>query len=189
MPEALSPDAVAALLGSRRTIHQFDAARAVAPELIAAALAAAVQAPNHRLTEPWRFYLLGPETRERLIALNTDVVREKRGEAAAEDKRRRWQEMPGFLVVTCQKSPDELREQEDLAACACAVQNLMLSLWSAGVGTKWTTGAVTREPRFYALLGMDAARESVVALVQYGYPAAVPESRRSEVQHFVHQLS
>jgi hypothetical protein len=25
---------------------------------------AAILAPNHRLTEPWRFYVLGPEARE-----------------------------------------------------------------------------------------------------------------------------
>lgn len=182
-------DTVAALIGSRRTIHLFDTTRAVPDHLITMALEVAIQAPNHRTTEPWRFYRFGPETRSRLIDLNSEVVGERHGEGAAADKRLRWQQIPGFLAVTCQRSDDVLREQEDFAACACAVQNLMLALWSAGVGTKWTTGAVTREARFYELIGADVARESTIALVQYGYPAAIPTTRRSPLEDVTYRLS
>ena len=63
------------------------------------------------------------------------------------------------------------QQEEDYAACACAVQNLMLYLWQAGIGVKWTTGQVTRDPRLYEILGVDGDMERVTGLFWYGYPA------------------
>ncbi len=178
----------AGLLKSRRTTHLFDPSRPVAVGVVREALQLAVQAPNHRTTEPWRFYVLGPETRERLITLNTDMVRARNGDTAAESKQKHWQDIPGFLVVTCQRSADALRQQEDYAACACAIQNLMLYLWSEGIGTKWTTGGVTRDARFFRLIGLDEEEAFVVGLVQYGYPAVLPAARHPESEPFTHWL-
>lgn len=186
--ETFSPDAVAALLRTRRTIHRFDPVRPVPMPLIESALATATFAPNHRTTEPWRFYTFGPSARERLIALNSEIVRARQGAAAAEDKRRRWQEIPGFVAFTCQRSGDAFREEEDFAACACAVHNFSLHLWSAGVGTKWTTGAVTRDARFFDLLTADPDHERLVGLIQYGFPADVPEGRRQPASQFTVHL-
>jgi nitroreductase len=171
------PAAVAALLGARRTIHDF---RPDAPplETIRRAIDLARWAPNHRLTEPWRFYLLGPETAARVADLNAELVAAKEGPVAAEDKRRRWRAVPGWVAVTSARGDDALREREDYAACCCAIQNLMLYLWSEEIGVKWTTGQVTREPRFYDLIWADPVRETVVGLLWYGYPAEVPRTAR-----------
>ena len=56
---AIAPDAVAAVIRGRRSIDLFAPDR-VDPEVLRAAIDVARWAPNHRLTEPWRFYLLGP---------------------------------------------------------------------------------------------------------------------------------
>lgn len=61
----------------------------------------------------------------------------------------RWHAMNGWLAVTCVKSADPVREREDYAACCCAIQNLYLLLWQRGIGLKWNTGRLVREPRFY----------------------------------------
>jgi nitroreductase len=142
------PYATAALLRSRRTIHLF-ASEPPPRELLLEAIDLARWAPNHRLTEPWRFYLLGSETAEAVARLNADLVAEKRGEEAGRKKLERWQSMPGWFVVTSRCAEDPITTQENYAACCCAVQNLMLYLWSEGVGVKWGTGAVTRDPRFF----------------------------------------
>lgn len=184
---ALAPDSAAALIATRQTIHHFDPSRPVPSDVLAAALEAAVQAPNHKHTEPWRFYVLGNQTRDRLVALNAEVVGERQGAEAAENKRRRWQEVPAFVVVTCRQGEDALRAREDYAATACAVQNLTLLLWSAGIGTKWTTGPVTRDMRFHELIGMKA-HEGVVALLHIGYPAEVPPPRQRDAAPFTHYL-
>lgn len=168
---------MAALIRARRTIHDF--AAGVPPRtLVLEALDAARWAPNHHRTEPWRFTLLGEQTIARVIELNTELVRAKSGDTAADKKRARWLAMPGWLVVTCQHSDDAATEREDYAACCCAVQNFALALWAHGVGTKWSTGKVVRDPRFLAAIGADAAREFVVGLVWYGYPGEVPAQSR-----------
>lgn len=183
----LDPEATADLLRSRRTIHLFEA-EPVPDEVVLRGLDLARRAPNHRLTEPWRFVLLGPETAAAIVELNAEIVTAERGEAAGEAKRERWSAIPGWLVVTCRTSDDPIRAREDYAACCCAIQNLQLYLWSAGVGAKWTTGAVTRNPRFYALLGLDPEREAVVALLWYGYPAVVPETKRKPLDDVLTRL-
>lgn len=167
----------AELIRSRRTVHLFRT-DPVPREVVERALDLARWAPNHRLTEPWRFYWLGPETAHALAQLNAELVEAERGPIAAANKLERWQAVPGWIAVTCRRSNNSLRAEEDYAACACAVQNLMLVLWSEGVGTKWTTGNVTRDPRFFELLEIDPAQERLVSLLWYGYPAEVPSTLR-----------
>lgn len=185
--QRVEPSTVAALLRSRRTIHLFEPDLPPRAKLLDA-LDLARWAPNHRLTEPWRFYLLGRTTAEALAHLNAEIVAEKRGSKAAQAKLARWLSIPGWLVVTARIDEDPLVTQENYAACCCAVQNMQLYLWSEGIGMKWGTGKVTRHPRFFDLLGIDSAREKIVGLFWYGYPAAVPQSQRKPVVDLIAEL-
>lgn len=186
--EPTAEDVVAATIRARRTIHLFKPHPVPALHQVRRAVELARWAPNHRLTEPWRFYLLGPSTAEALARLNASLVEAKRGPEAARIKLERWLEVPGWVVVTCARSEDPVREREDYAACCCAIQNLQLYLWSSGIGVKWTTGDVTREPRFYEIIGVEPARESLVGLLWYGYPAEVPSIGRKPVEEILVQL-
>lgn len=177
---ALDPADVAALIRGRRTVERFKPERPP-KQVIESAVEVARWAPNHKLTQPWRFYHLGPETSQAVVDLNSELVSASKGEAAADTKRRRWNGVPGWLVVTRVCDADALRAQEDYAACCCAIQNLMLYLWSHGVASKWTTGAVTREQRFYHTLDIDPDHEAVVALLWYGYPDHQPKKPRTPV--------
>jgi len=170
---------VAQIIRNRRTIHDFRAGETPPVETIEAAIDHAVWAPNHHLSQPWRFRLLGPETRERICLLQADLVRAKGGEQAAAHRLARWRAVPGWLLLTCSRSADPVREREDFAACCCAAQNLMLFLWEKGIGVKWTTGEVTRQPRFFEIVGIDPAAESPVGLFWYGYAQVVPEVDRA----------
>jgi nitroreductase len=166
------------ILRTRRTIGAF---RPEVPprEVVLTALEAACWAPNHRKTEPWRFRWLGPQAVDAIITLNVELVAVKKGADAGETKRRQWSAVPGWLLVTCMRTEAPCQFEEDYAACCCAVQNLMLALWSHNVGTKWSTGDVTRHPRFAEITQFDPAVEKVVGLIWYGYPATIPEQRRS----------
>lgn len=175
------------LLKSRRTIHEFDAA--CPPwDAIEAALDTARFAPNHYFTQPWRFFRVGPGTKAQIVTLNAELVTAKKGPEAGEKKRLRWSDIPGWLVVTCQRSPQARRQREDYAACCCAIQNLAISLWARGIGLKWTTGDVIRDPRFYALLGIKRHQHDVVGLLWYGYPLSVPRPLRSPLAAHLSQL-
>lgn len=176
------------VIRGRRTVHNFTTE--VPPfDQIEKAIELASWAPNHRHTEPWRFHHLGPETISAVVDLNARLVAEKKGPAAGEAKRERWSTIPGWLVVTSALSPDDAElEKEDYAACCCAIQNLSLYLWSAGIGVKWTTGAVTRHPDFYRLLNVDPAERQTVGVLWYGYAANVAQQKRQPVGEILTRL-
>jgi nitroreductase len=181
---AAEADALSALLRGRRSIDLFRP-EPVGTTVLLEAIDVARWAPNHRLTEPWRFYLIGPATAAAIIDLAAEVDAAKKGAAAGAARRARLLGIPGFFVLTSRRSEDPLLEREDYAACCCAAQNLMLYLWQRGVGVKWTTGGVTRQPRFYELLKIDAGRESVVGFFWYGLPKVVPTQERRPVTEIV----
>lgn len=164
-------------LRGRRTIELFLQTE-VPANLVNEAIEAALWAPNHHVTEPWHFYRLGEKTKQRCLDLCADIVTAKKGEKAAEFKRRSWSEKPGWMVVTCKRSSNELLQLEDYAACCAAVQNFLLYLWKAGIGSKWTSGDIIRDSRFFEIVGIDADEEFVVGLIWYGYPKMTPTQSR-----------
>jgi nitroreductase len=177
----------AAVLRARRSIDLF-ASGAIDVERIRAAVEVARWAPNHRLTEPWRFYVLGPATMHAIVELAVELEVAAKGERAGPVRRARLEAIPGMFVLTSKRSPDPLLEREDYAACCCAAQNLMLYLWRQGIGVKWTTGGITRQPRFYELLGIDSAAEVVVGFFWYGVPKVVPTQKRRSVEEIFKTL-
>jgi len=177
-------DAFAAALRARRSIDLYEPMPVNAAALLDA-IEVARWAPNHRLTEPWRFYLVGPTTSAAIIELAAEIDAAKKGPRAGEARRERLKTIPGFFVLTSRRSDDALLDREDYAASACAAQNLMLYLWQRGIGVKWTTGGVTRDPRFYELLAIDSSKETVVGFFFYGVPKVVPEQKRKPVDEIV----
>jgi len=159
--------------------------QAVDRKLILDAIEVARWAPNHHLTEPWHFYVLGSQKIQACVDLTRVVVTETKDAKMGEFKAEAAAANPGWLVVTCQKSDDELLQREDYASCACAIQNLMLYLSEAGVATKWATGPITRDARFYELLGVDSESALVVGIIWYGYPRITPAQVRKDVSEIV----
>ena len=188
MSDTISTRTIEQIISGRRTIHDFKPAPVPPVAVIHEAITAARWAPNHRLTEPWHFYLLGPESIHGVIQLNTDIAVKKYGDKDAQKKQERWSRIPGWMVLTCDRSGDPVRAQEDYAACCCAAQNLMLYLWHHGIGVKWTTGDVTCDPRYYDLLWIDPEVETVVGMFWYGYPEEIPVTERKPLQQLIIEL-
>jgi len=117
-----------------------------------------------------------------------DIVTSKKGPDAGAFKAQSWSQKPGWLVVTCKKSEEEIRQREDYAACAAAVQNFMLYLRKAGVGSKWTTGDITRDERFAEIIGFGPDKEFVVGLIWYGYPKVTPSQSRTDLDQVLKEL-
>ena len=164
-------------LCSRRTIEVFVQTQ-VPAKLVNEAIEVAIWAPNHHVTEPWHFYRIGEETKQRCLDLCSEIVSAKKGKKAADFKCRRWSEKPGWMVVTCKRSSNEVLQLEDYAACCIAVHNFILYLWKAGIGSKWTSGDIIRDPRFFEIIGINADEEFVVGLIWYGYPKIMPTQSR-----------
>ena len=178
----------ASVLRGRRSIDLYTP-DAVSADTLLAAIEVARWAPNHRLTEPWRFYLLGGATMRAVIDLAVELDVAAKGERAGPVRRARLEAVPGMFVLTSARSDDALLDRENYAACCCAAQNLMLYLWQQGIGVKWTTGGITRQQRFYDLLRIDSTNESLVGLFWYGVPKVVPAQKRRPVEEIVTQLA
>ena len=177
--KALSP--VHEALRTRRTVHNFDNSRAVPDDVLHRAIEAATYAPNHKMTEPWRFRRLGQDAIEAIASLNAASISDP--EKAAK-KAKRWADIRNWLVVTSRITPDdELLTREDYAATCCAVQNLQLSFAADGIGTKWTSGDIQRTPEFERICGVDGDAECVCGVIWYGYAAdgAAPAAPRRKL--------
>jgi nitroreductase len=145
---------------TRRTHKQYGATpvdEATVRELVGLA----TLAPNHELTNPWRFRLLGPKTRA--------GIEELAGAKEAVKLRR----APTLVLVTALCSADPVLAEEDLHATACAVYALLLAATGRGLASYWRTPAAFREHAVRSALGL-AERERMVALVHLGPPVSDP---------------
>lgn len=168
---------------TRRTAHVFES-RPIPEELLTTALECAIRAPNHKLSNPWRFTRVGPVARATLVELAVRLKEEKGAlsEAQREKVRAKVGSSPELIVVRQLLSPDPVRRREDFAACACAIENLAIALWSEGVSSKWSTGAPTSHDETYALLGIDRGREQIIGFVWIGYADEQPRTRRHALE-------
>jgi len=164
-------------IAQRRSIKKFQD-RAVTREEIEALLDAAVLAPNHKLTQPWRFYVLGPEARRRYgLALGERKARKLPDPDAAASLREKtaaeYEAFPALVAVAMvlNESP-EVRE-EDYAACMQAIANMMLTAVDRGLGTHMRSGAVMDDPAARAAVCLREG-ERILAMVSVGVPAEMP---------------
>lgn len=164
-------------LTTRRTIQRYTG-EPVPADVLERALAAAHQAPCHKLTWPWRFTILGPEAFAATVDLAVEMKAAKKKtvprQVVEQGVRARIGSAGVLIAVSQVLDADPFRRQEDYAAVACAVQNLSLSLHADGYGSKWSTGGFTVHPDTYARLGIDPEVEAIVGVVLVGRPAMVP---------------
>ena len=162
----------------RRTIKDFKP-DAVPADVLERALRAGVWAQNHRLTEPWRFTLLGPETHRRLAETFAQTQADASGtqrDKVLADTRQKILSKPCVVAISQRLGPPAQR-REDYAAIACAVQNIQLAAWAEGVGMQWSSGRIIELTGTYETLAIDPAQEEIVGLLFFGYPANVPASQ------------
>jgi nitroreductase len=158
--------------------------RPVPREAIERLLGAAVRAPNHKLTEPWRFAVLTGASRDRLAELRRDHRAARFPDPAAPEAARSidrtWREAretPAFVAVLCAQVEDAVRREEDVASAWMAVQNLLVAATAEGLGTYVRTGGILTDPGVETLVQLPA-RSRVLALISLGYPAGEEEPRR-----------
>jgi nitroreductase len=146
-------------------------------------LAAAVRAPNHKLTEPWRFVVVTGAAKQRYAEIRRAHRAKKfaaddpAGVASIEKHYREAIETPCFVVVLCATSDDPVRREEDYGAAMMAIENLLVAATADGLGTALRTGGIMDNPDLRALVGAgDGFR--VVGVVSLGYPAGSEEPKR-----------
>ena len=170
---------------SRRSVYLFSD-DPVEQSRLETAFEAARYAPCHKHTHPWRFYVMGQQTRLALIPEVERLTREKGSSAGpqlVEKARNKILSPPELIAVASLRSPgDAFREEEDYAATVCAAHNLVLSLWDQGIGSQWSTGAITRSPVAYEALGISGEEQRIIGFIKAGYPAQVPGRKKRPLE-------
>jgi nitroreductase len=112
-------------------------------------------APNHNLTNPWRFRVVGPESLRRLK------------EAAGEEAAAKLDRAPTLVVVSVVESGDPVQDEEDYAAAAVAAYIVLLGAHARGLAGYWRTPAVLRTPDGCSAAGVPDG-ERAIALLHLG---------------------
>ncbi len=163
---------------TRRT-HKAFATQALEPAVLDELFELARWAPNHHLTNPWRFRVLGERARERLMGL---AESEQPGSAV------KLQRAPTLVAATAQQSGDAAQDREDLLATAVAAYLVLLGAHARGLAGYWRTVALLDDPRAREILAIEPT-ETPVGLLYRGSPVQeqrVPE--RAPVSEFVSYL-
>lgn len=150
----------------------------VARDQIERLLDLAILAPNHRMTQPVSFRVLGPEAKRAYgEALAERKARKVDDPAAAEAVRekviRRHTAVPAMLAVVVEVADDPEVREEDYATAFMAIQNVGLAAVEMGLGTHIKTGAVMNEPALREALEISDTQR-LVAILFLGRPAEVP---------------
>jgi nitroreductase len=156
---------------SRRTVKAFER-EPVDRRTLEELLELARWAPNHNLTNPWRFRVVGPSALSALkdaaaeLALAeapAEAGRGKLGEAAAAKLDR----APTLVVLSVKQTGDPVQDEEDAHAAACAAYIVLLAAHARGLAAYWRTPAVLRSERGRAAVGL-APDERFVGLLHLG---------------------
>jgi nitroreductase len=135
-------------------------------------------APNHHLTNPWRFRVIGPQALERLKAATGDPI------AAAKLDR-----APTLVVVSVVTTPDDpIVDEEDLCAGAAAAYIVLLAAHGRGLAGYWRTPAILRTREGRAAVAVPEG-EHILGMLHLGYPCQEPRvPEREPVQDVVAYL-
>jgi nitroreductase len=159
----------------RRT-HKVFASEPLARALLDELLELARWAPNHHLTNPWRFRVLGPGALQRIK------------QAAGPEAAPKLDRAPTLVAVTQMRSVDPVQDEEDLCATACAAYAVLLGAHGRGLAGYWRTPHILRTPEGRDALGI-GDDERFVALIHLGWPRqekASPErTPRSDIVSYL----
>jgi nitroreductase len=141
---------------TRRT-HKAFGPEPLPREQIDELLELASWAPNHNLTVPWRFRVIGPEALRRLK------------EVAGPEGATKLERAPTLIVVSCVLSGAPVEEEEDLHATAASSYIVLLAAHARGLAGYWRTPGILRGAEGRAAVGLPE-EERFVGLLHLGHP-------------------
>jgi len=128
----------------RRSVFQANFTdKEVSKEDLYTILQAADAAPTHKRTQPWRFVIFRKDGLQRLgkelgAIYKRTTPQDKYNEMMEENMEKKATMSNAAMAIIVNYSY-ELPEWEELAATACAVQNMWLAAASLGIGGYWAT--------------------------------------------------
>jgi len=154
-------------LAARRRTHKAFGPEPVPRVTLLELLDVARLAPNHHLTQPWRFRVLGPETLARLK------------ECAGPAEAAKLERAPTLVVASAALSGEIIQDEEDVCATAAAIMLVLLAATERGLASYWRTPACLRTARGREAVGI-ASGERFLGLLHLGAPVREPAPRERD---------
>jgi len=176
------------IIKDRRTIYPIQfSERKVHKEIITNLINNAIWAPNHGMTQPWRFQVFQGDALKRLSQFLGDYYesftpKEKYKEVKHKKILARPLQSSAIIVVGMKRDPKgKIRELEEIGAVACAIQNMYLTAAAYGLGAFWSSPGMMYTEEFANYFGMKSP-DRVLGLVYLGYPKAEwPRGQRKPI--------
>lgn len=173
---------IANIIKARRTVKpaMMNGSK-IANEDINELLELANWAPNHGSTEPWRFvvYEQPQEFCSKHAELYKSGTTEETFKPAVFDNLTHMGDKASHIVVAYMKrgTNPNIPQFEEIAASACAIENLLLGATAKGIASYWGTDGATLKPAMKEFLEL-GADDQVMGLLYLGYADEQPEGRR-----------
>ena len=151
------------LAAARRT-HKAFGAEPVARDVLLELFELARLAPNHHLTQPWRFRVVGPESLARLK------------EAGGASEAQKLDRAPTLVVASARLGGELVQDEEDVCATAAAITLVLLGATERGLASYWRTPGVLRTKRGREAVGVPEG-ERVLGLIHLGPVEREPAPR------------
>ena len=146
-------------------------------DLIEQVLQAAVHAPNHHDTQPWRFFVLANDARVQFGESLAEALKRRVGEMEPSKldglllaERAKPLRSPVLIVVGVHSQErDAMTRREDLQSASAALQNMLLCAESLGLAAIWRTGEGILDAGVKAHFGLQPEDE-IAGVLYLGYP-------------------
>lgn len=167
---------VISAIRTRRSIGKVKA-DSVPKEMIETILEAGTWAPCHHQTEPWRFFVLTGDARKNLGKVFAENAKATMQEPISDENQKRLERelnkplrAPVIIAVAVEPAENsKVYIQEEFAAVHSAVQNMLLTVHSLGLGAVWRTGGICYAPEVKQHFDLTGKSE-LVGFLYIGYP-------------------
>jgi nitroreductase len=185
----MNKEALNQLIARRRSLYPNNYSDEKVPDaIIRQMLENANWAPTHGMTEPWSFVVFTGEGLKRLASFQSELYRDiaLKNETYNEVKFQKLSENPlkasHVIALGMKRDPREkIPEIEEVAAVACAVQNMYLTATANEVGCYWGSGGITYMEEAKSFFGLDTA-DKLLGFLYVGYPKIDwPAGKRSPI--------
>lgn len=149
-------------------------------DLIEQVLEAGTWAPNHHLTEPWRFFVVQGDARSRLGHAMGEIAAARetapdRARAVATATAAKPLRAPVLIAIGVEPGPDA-PQIEEVAAVSAAAQNMLLAADAVGLAAMWRSGWIAFTPELRDFFGL-SPRGSLLGFIYLGFAAMEPPLR------------
>lgn len=181
MPSPTSPqfETLSQVIRERRTSKNYTG-KPVSDDLVSRLLDLAIWAPNHRLTQPWKFRVLTQSGVQRIIShfkmsLKLDELE------AFEKALFKLAAVGALIYVTTDQTEDPVVSEENYAASCAAIQNILLAATALEIQSYWSTSKIFSHPCLLKFLEIPS-NEKFTGAIWLGYGTAPAAPTRKEAK-------